>query len=87
MTNLLARLTTVVGATVLLLAGLPGLVGSAAAAVDDYARYDGQSTCASEVLPGTAFLLDHLVRTHPGTRAVSTLRDCSGGSTSRGSWR
>lgn len=83
MTNLLARLTTVVGATVLLLAGLPGLVGSAAAAaVDDYARYDGQSTCASEVLPGTAFLLDHLVRTHPGTRAVSTLRDCSGGSTS-----
>ncbi len=83
MTNALARLTTVLATAALLLTGLPGSVGSAgAAAVDDYARYDGQSGCADEVLPGTAFLLDRLVRTHPGTRAVSTLRGCSGSGTS-----
>ena len=83
MTNALARLTTVLATAALLLAGLPGsTTGASAAAVDEYARYDGQSTCADEVLPGTDFLLSHLVRTHPGTRAVSTLRACSGPSTS-----
>ncbi|MFZ5847583.1 MAG: hypothetical protein ACOYX5_09410 [Actinomycetota bacterium] len=65
----------------LLLTGLSAATAVSAparAAVDGYAGYDGQSTCASEVLPGTAYLLDHLVRTHPGTRAVSTLRACAG---------
>lgn len=83
MTNPLARLGAVLATAALLLTVLPGSVTSAGAApVEDYARYDGQSTCADEVLPGTEFLLRHLVRTHPGTRAVSTLRACSGSSTS-----
>lgn len=83
MTNLLARLGAVLTTAALLLAVLPGsTTGASAAAVEDYARYDGQSSCADAVLPGTDFLLRHLVRTHPGTRAVSTLRDCSGSSTS-----
>lgn len=82
MTAALVRLATVLATVVLLLAGLPGSVTGAGAAVDDYAGYDGQSTCATEVLPGTDYLLRHLVRTHPGTRYVSTLRDCGGDSTS-----
>lgn len=80
MTPAPARLATVLLAAVLLVAGLPAV--ASAATIEDYARYDGQSTCASEVLPGTDFLLRHLVRTHPGTRSSSLLRDCSGTSTS-----
>lgn len=76
----LKRLATVLFSAVLLLAGLPATASGAA--VDDYARYDGQTTCASEVLPGTDYLLRLLVRTHPGTSYTSTLRACTGGSTS-----
>lgn len=85
----LRRLTTVLASAALLL-GLPALApfalvptllppAAAATAVEPYASYDGQSTCASEVLPGTDFLLRHLVRTHPGTRYASTLRACTEG--------
>ena len=82
MNRLPHRLATVLGTAALLLTGLPGSVGSASAAIDDYAAYDGQTTCASEVLPGTDFLLDYLVRRNPGTRSVSTLRACSRGTVS-----
>ncbi|HSE09859.1 MAG TPA: hypothetical protein VLB29_14430 [Nocardioidaceae bacterium] len=80
MTSTSKRLATVLASAVLLLAGMPATAH--AAAVDDYARYDGQTTCASEVLPGTDFLLRLLVRTHPGTSYTSTLRACSGDSVS-----
>ena len=76
----LQRLVTVLASVALLLAGVPA--ATAGSAVDDYAEYDGQSTCASAVLPGTDYLLKLLVRTHPGTRSVSTLRPCSGDSVS-----
>jgi hypothetical protein len=76
MTPPITRLATVLGAVALLIAGLPAPTASAAA-VEDYAKYDGQSTCATEVLPGTDFLLRLLVRQHPGTRYTSTLRACS----------
>jgi len=76
----LKRLATVLISAVLLLAGLPATASGAV--VDDYARYDGQTTCASEVLPGTDYLLRMLVRTHPGTSYTSALRACTGGSTS-----
>jgi hypothetical protein len=76
MTPPFTRLATVFGAVVLLLAGLPAPTASAAA-VEDYASYDGQSTCADKVLPGTDYLLRFLVREHPGTRYTSTLRACS----------
>lgn len=52
---------------------------AAAAPVDDYAGYDGQSTCARAALPGTDYLLRWLVRQYPGTRSVSTLRACTDG--------
>jgi hypothetical protein len=80
MTPFFTRLATILCSAVLLLAGLPATAFGAA--VDEYARYDGQSTCASTVLPGTDFLLRMLVRTHPGTNYASALRSCSGGSTS-----
>ena len=76
MTFLRPLLTALVG-TALLLGSAPPT--TAVPAVDDYAEYDGQSTCASEVLPGTDYLLTHLVRTHPGTGYVSTLRPCTSG--------
>lgn len=82
MTSALPRLGALLAPVALLLAGLPVGIAPASAAVDDYAGYDGQSTCASEVLPGTAYLLSHLVRTYRGTRSVSTLRACAGTSTS-----
>ncbi len=83
MTTTLTRLATALMSVVLLLVGLTGSAGSAGAtAVDGYAGYDGQSTCASAVLPGTDYLLRYLVRTHPGSRSVSTLRPCSDGATS-----
>jgi len=66
--------------TGLLLAGLPAV--ASAEPIDDYASYDGQSTCARQVLPGTDFLLRMLVRTHPGTAYTSALRPCAGGSVS-----
>jgi hypothetical protein len=77
MTPPFTRLATALGAVALLVAGLPAPTASAAA-VEEYAKYDPQSTCASEVLPGTDFLLRLLVRTHPGTRYASALRACSG---------
>jgi hypothetical protein len=80
MTSTLQRLATVLASGVLLLAGMPAT--ATGAAVDDYARYDGQTTCASEVLPGTDYLLRLLVRTHPGTHYASALRACTGDSTS-----
>ncbi|HEX6246486.1 MAG TPA: hypothetical protein VFZ64_01330 [Nocardioidaceae bacterium] len=80
MTSAPARLAVALLSAVLLVGGLPSV--ASAATIEDYAGYDGQSTCASEVLPGTAFLLRHLVRTHPGTRSSSLLRSCSGTSTS-----
>ena len=80
MTSPLSRLATVLTTLVLLATGAPA--PASGAAVDDYAGYDGQTTCASEVLPGTDFLLRYLVRKHPGTRYVSTLRACTSGSTS-----
>ena len=52
------------------------------AAIEDYAEYDGQSTCASDVLPGTAYLLSYLVRTNPGTAPSSLLRACDRNTTS-----
>jgi hypothetical protein len=76
----LQRLARALPAAALLLAGLPAV--ASAATIDDYAGYDGQSTCASEVLPGTDYLLRLLVRTHPGTSYTSTLRGCAGDSTS-----
>jgi hypothetical protein len=76
MTPPLTRLATAFGAVVLLLAGLPAPTASAAA-VEDYASYDGQTTCVDKVLPGTDFLLRLLVRQHPGTRYASALRACS----------
>lgn len=75
----LRRLATALLPLALLLSVLPA---TAAAIVDDYAQYDGQTTCAREVLPGTDFLLRYLVRTHRGTRSVSTLRACAGDSRS-----
>lgn len=77
MTSPFSRLATALTTVVLLLATAP--VPASAAAVDDYAGYDGQRTCASEVLPGTEYLLRYLVRKHPGTRYVSTLRACTSG--------
>lgn len=53
-----------------------------AAEIEDYASYDPQTRCASRTQPGTAYLLDWLVRKHPGTGKASTLRSCSGGGTS-----
>jgi hypothetical protein len=76
MTPRLKRFVTALGAVVLLTAGLPAPTASAAV-IEDYAKYDPQSTCASEVLPGTDFLLRLLVRQHPGTRYASALRACS----------
>jgi hypothetical protein len=77
-----SRLVTTLLAVVLAATGLAVLTGAHTPAsgepVDGYAGYDGQSTCASQTLPGTEYLLQHLVRTHPGTRYVSTLRDCGG---------
>lgn len=82
------RLTTVLASAVLLLglpalapaALVPALVAPAAAEpVDPYASYDGQSHCASKVLPGTDFLLRYLVRTNPGTSPSSLLRACTEG--------
>lgn len=80
MTAPFQRLATVLTSAVLLLVALPATASGAA--VDEYARYDGQTTCASEVLPGTDYLLRMLVRTHPGTSYASALRSCSGDSTS-----
>jgi hypothetical protein len=84
-----ARALGTAATCVVLLAGLavlgaPAVLGgpapaAAAEPMDPYASYDGQSTCADRVLPGTAFLLDHLVRTHPGTRSSSLLRECTEG--------
>jgi hypothetical protein len=76
MTPPFTRLATVLGTVVLLIAGLPTPTASAAA-VEDYAAYDGQTTCVDKVLPGTDFLLRLLVRQHPGTRYASALRACS----------
>jgi hypothetical protein len=76
MTPPFTRLATLLGAVALLIAGLPAPTASAAP-VEDYAKYDPQSTCASKVLPGTDFLLRLLVRQHPGTRYASALRACS----------
>jgi hypothetical protein len=78
------RLVTVLASLTLLLTAAPAVTGavSAQAAIEDYAFYDGQSSCAREALPGTAYLLDHLVRRHPGTRPVSTLRACDPGTIS-----
>ncbi|HEX6875882.1 MAG TPA: hypothetical protein VF165_09500 [Nocardioidaceae bacterium] len=74
------RVAKVLACACLLLAGIPA--SASAEPVDPYATYDGQSTCASKVLPGTDYLLRFLVRTHPGTSYVSTLRPCSGDSVS-----
>lgn len=52
---------------------------AAASAVDEYADYDPQTTCASAVKPGTAYLLAWLRQQYPGTRSSSTLRPCSSG--------
>lgn len=83
MTRTPARLATVLAAALLLTSvpvAVTGAATSASAAVDGYASYEPQVNCAKEALPGTEFLLRHLVRKHPGSRAISTLRACSSGS-------
>ena len=46
--------------------------------VEDYSRYEGQTTCAKRVQPGTSYLAGHLTSTYGGSVA-SLLRACSDG--------
>jgi hypothetical protein len=70
---------TALATLVALVAALLGPATASAAPIEDYADYDGQETCADEVLPGTDFLLRWLTRQYPGTRYTSTLRACTSG--------
>ncbi len=74
------NLKTIALALATALLGTAAAAGPAAASsVDDYARYQPQTTCASQTLPGTEFLLRYLVNHYPGTGYSSTLRACTSG--------
>jgi hypothetical protein len=73
-----ALLFALVCATVLPGASLTGAELTAARPLEDYARYDGQSTCAPAAKPGTKALQTWMVRTYGGSKGPIS-RPCSSG--------
>lgn len=51
-------------------------------AIDKPASHQGQSTCSPTVKPGRAGLRSLLLSTHPNTRDLGIVRDCTIGDTS-----
>jgi hypothetical protein len=73
--------TRLLPALILLTAALVTPTAAAAAPVEDYARYQPQSSCHPEAKPGTRYLSRWLVRKYGGGRGP-TSRPCRSGGTS-----
>ena len=56
--------------------------GSFDSPVDDYASYDPQTTCVTEVAPGLQALRELIAAEYPDQASFLTLRDCASGGVS-----